>query len=336
MSAEVTILMGSKSDLETMKPAAEVLKKLGLRSEVRVLSAHRTPEQTAAFVRNATAGGTKVFICGAGGAAHLAGAVAAHTTRLRLATGVVVLPFRHPVTLAKQAATFDHFCKGRLILGVGVGAYREEFVAMYGGGAGVVRGDMVTEHLEALRLLFTERRPTYKGKYYQFTDVESYPKPLQNPLPLWVAGNAEAGVRRAARFGTGWLPAILSAKEIGDRVAILRRAAEEAGRDPVKIEIAPQFAVAIGETAKEAEATFKRSQLYHHLESLRQSTLKEQAGSFDERSLTGTPEMICEQVERFRRAGVTCCAGLYFIGNTVDENIAAMRLFANRVMPNFP
>jgi len=79
---DVAILMGSKSDLETMKPAARVLETLGLKVEVRVLSAHRTPEETAAFVR-AAAGkrGAKVFICGAGGAAHLAGAVAAHTTR---------------------------------------------------------------------------------------------------------------------------------------------------------------------------------------------------------------------------------------------------------------
>jgi len=80
-AADVAIMMGSKSDLETMKPAAEVLKKLGLKVTVRVLSAHRTPEQAAAFVRDSAAGGTKVFICGAGGAAHLAGAVAAHTTR---------------------------------------------------------------------------------------------------------------------------------------------------------------------------------------------------------------------------------------------------------------
>jgi phosphoribosylaminoimidazole carboxylase PurE protein len=79
--ADVAILMGSKSDLDTMKPAAEVCKKLGLRVTVRVLSAHRTPDQVAAFVRDASAGSTKVFICGAGGAAHLAGVVAAHTTR---------------------------------------------------------------------------------------------------------------------------------------------------------------------------------------------------------------------------------------------------------------
>jgi len=80
-TCDVAILMGSKSDLETMKPAAEVLKKLGLRVAVRVLSAHRTPEQTAAFVREAARTGTQAFICGAGGAAHLAGTVAAHTTR---------------------------------------------------------------------------------------------------------------------------------------------------------------------------------------------------------------------------------------------------------------
>ncbi len=78
---DVAILMGSKSDLPTMKPAADVLKSFGLSVSVRVLSAHRTPEQTAAFVREAARTGTKVFICGAGGAAHLAGTVAAHTTR---------------------------------------------------------------------------------------------------------------------------------------------------------------------------------------------------------------------------------------------------------------
>ncbi len=80
-TCDVAILMGSKSDLPTMKPAADVLKAFGLSVSVRVLSAHRTPEQTAAFVREAAAAGTKVFICGAGGAAHLAGVVAAHTTR---------------------------------------------------------------------------------------------------------------------------------------------------------------------------------------------------------------------------------------------------------------
>ena len=80
-TCDVAIIMGSKSDLATMRPAADVLKEFGLRVSVRVLSAHRTPEQTAAFVREAARTGTKVFICGAGGAAHLAGTVAAHTTR---------------------------------------------------------------------------------------------------------------------------------------------------------------------------------------------------------------------------------------------------------------
>jgi 5-(carboxyamino)imidazole ribonucleotide mutase len=78
---DVAIMMGSKSDLETMQPAAKVLKALGLAVEVRVLSAHRTPAEAAAFVKEAVSRGVKAFICGAGGAAHLAGAVAAHTTR---------------------------------------------------------------------------------------------------------------------------------------------------------------------------------------------------------------------------------------------------------------
>jgi len=78
---DVAIMMGSKSDLETMRPAAKVLEGLGLAVEIRVLSAHRTPEEAAAFVKDAGRRGCKAFICGAGGAAHLAGAVAAHTTR---------------------------------------------------------------------------------------------------------------------------------------------------------------------------------------------------------------------------------------------------------------
>jgi 5-(carboxyamino)imidazole ribonucleotide mutase len=78
---DVAIMMGSKSDLETMKPAARTLEALGLTVEVRVLSAHRTPEEAAAFVKDAVRRGAKAFIAGAGGAAHLAGAVAAHTTR---------------------------------------------------------------------------------------------------------------------------------------------------------------------------------------------------------------------------------------------------------------
>jgi 5-(carboxyamino)imidazole ribonucleotide mutase len=78
---DVAIMMGSKSDLETMRPAAKILEALGLVVEVRVLSAHRTPEHAATFVKQAVQDGCKAFICGAGGAAHLAGAVAAHTTR---------------------------------------------------------------------------------------------------------------------------------------------------------------------------------------------------------------------------------------------------------------
>jgi phosphoribosylaminoimidazole carboxylase PurE protein len=78
---DVAILMGSKSDLEVMRPALQALEAVGLRGVLRVLSAHRTPAETVAFVRDATDQGVKVFICGAGGAAHLAGAVAAHTIR---------------------------------------------------------------------------------------------------------------------------------------------------------------------------------------------------------------------------------------------------------------
>src|SRR6478672_13111643 len=116
--------------------------------------------------------------------------LAAHTKTLRFGTGVLVLPMRRDIVVtAKQIATLDHFSNGRVEIGVGVGAYREEFEAL-NPGEDVHRGRMVTEGIQALRMLFSERRCTFEGEYYRFRDVEMYPKPLQTPLPLLIGGNS--------------------------------------------------------------------------------------------------------------------------------------------------
>jgi probable F420-dependent oxidoreductase len=261
--------------------------------------------------------------------------VAARTTRLRLATGIIVLPMRHMAVLAKQVATLDQLSGGRVILGVGTGAYREEYEALFPDARDAHRGTLVDEGMRALRLLFTERRATFRGRYVRFEDVESYPKPVQRPLPIYAGGNHPEVRRRAGQYGEGWMPAVLSPDEIRAGVGDVHRAAEKAGRDGAAIDIAPQFAVSIGRTREDARRRFEASQLFKHLESLKRSTLRAQEGGFEERSLIGSPDEICERIRAYQEAGVTTFSGLLFVANAVPEMQDAIELFGREVLPNF-
>jgi probable F420-dependent oxidoreductase len=261
--------------------------------------------------------------------------VAAHTERIRLATGIIVLPMRTMPVLAKQVATLDQLSGGRVILGVGAGAYREEYEALSPDAKDARRGTIVDEGMQALRLLFTERRATFKGRYVRFEEVESFPKPVQTPLPMYAGGNHPEVRRRAGQWAEGWMPAVLSPEEIARGVDDMKRHAERAGRDWTAIDIAPQFAVAIGRTHDEAVTRFHASQLYKHLESLKRSTLREQTGGFEHRNLVGSPEEICERIRAYQRVGVTTLAGILFTVNTVAEMHESMELFGHEVIPNF-
>jgi probable F420-dependent oxidoreductase len=260
--------------------------------------------------------------------------VAARTTRIRVGTSVLVIPLRHVVVAAKQAATLDQLSGGRLILGVGVGAYREEYEALFPD-TPARRGVIVEEGMQALRRLFTERRVTFEGRHVRFRDVECFPKPLQRPLPIWAGGNAPEVRRRAGELADGWLPAVLSCDEIRQGVEDVRRAAERAGRDPAAIEIAPQFVVSIGRTREEALRRFRASQLYKHLESLKGSTLRGQTGGYEDRNLIGSPAEICERIEAYRRVGVTSLPAIFFVANTVPEILECIELFGREVIPEF-
>jgi probable F420-dependent oxidoreductase len=262
---------------------------------------------------------------------------AARTERIRFMTGVVVMPVHEPVLLAKQVATLDRLSGGRVILGLGVGAYREEFEAARPALRHAERGEMVEEGMAALRLLFTERRASFSGRHYAFEDVEMYPKPVQQPLPILSAGNADGSIRRAARLGQGWLPAGIGPAEVARGRQKLAAYAREAGRDPAELVIALQLVVSIAPTAEAARAAFLGSQLYEHLVSLQRSTLKDvDTSAYEAINLIGTPDEIRRRVARYAEAGVSHLCGLLFVGNTVDELLAQMRLFAETVIPAFP
>lgn len=262
--------------------------------------------------------------------------VAARTERIKLMTGVLVLPMREPVLLAKQVATLDLASGGRVILGVGVGAYREELEAVYPDRRQIRRGELVDEMVPALRLLFKERVASFTGRYVRFEDVELYPKPVQDPLPIYAAGNAPAAARRAGRYCEGWIPAVLSPAEIRNGLEIVRAEARQAGRDLGAFDVAPQLVVAIGRTAEQAREKLRASQLFRHLVSLRRSTLRGQdLARLEERCLVGTPEQVCRQVEAYRSAGVTHLSGLLFAADTLADFREQMRLFGREVIPAF-
>jgi probable F420-dependent oxidoreductase len=260
--------------------------------------------------------------------------VAAHTKTLRLGTGVLVLPMRRDiVVLAKQLATLDHFSGGRVEFGVGVGAYREEFEALWPESK-AHRGDMVEEGVKAIQVLFGARSASFDGKYYRFRDVELSPKPLQKHLPIYFGGNSAKHIRRVAESADGWIPAGMEPQRLKGMADEIKQLAAAAGRDPAKIAIAPQYVVHVGKTDDAAVARFRQSQMYKHLVSLGKSTLKAQKSlPMEDINLIGSPASVIEKAQRLKAAGVTHFLGLYFAANDVQELLDQMQLFAEEVTP---
>ena len=256
--------------------------------------------------------------------------VGAHTTRVHLGTALIVLPLRDPVLLAKQVATLDRLSGGRVILGVGLGAYREEFVAQWPRRASARRGDVFDESLEALRQLFTEREASFSGRHVAFDKVELFPKPLQDPLPIYVGGHNEAAIARAARFGQGWLPGWRPFTEIAARTALLRRLTAEAGRDPRAVEAAVQFTVMLGKSEADASARYRATGMVQHRRSLAH-TGRDPALA-EANNLIGTPARVAEVVRTLVAAGVDHLCALQFPHRSVTEMLEQMEWFAQDVM----
>jgi probable F420-dependent oxidoreductase len=260
-------------------------------------------------------------------------AVGAHTERLHLGTAVVVLPLRDPVLLAKQAATLDHFTGGRVILGVGLGAYREEFQAQWPRLARARRGDLLDEGIAALRLLFTEREASYAGRHIAFAKVELAPKPLQRPFPIYVGGHNEQAVARAARLGQGWLPGWRPFEEVRARAALLRRLTAEAGRDPKDVEAAVQFTVMLGRTPEEARERYRKTGMVRHRQSLAH-TGRDPALA-EANNLIGSPDEVLDKVSWLAGVGVDHLCALQFPHDSVAEMLEQMEWFARDVVAPF-
>jgi probable F420-dependent oxidoreductase len=161
--------------------------------------------------------------------------VGAVTSRIRLITGVLVLPQRNPLVLAKHLATIDHLTGGRLELGIGVGWLREEFDAL--GIPFERRGARVDEYIEAMRALWDQDDASYEGAFVSFKGMSCNPKPAQGRVPILVGGHSKAAIRRAGRLGDGFFPATGATLDVAEVIEAMRQEAREAGRDPASIKV---------------------------------------------------------------------------------------------------
>lgn len=157
--------------------------------------------------------------------------VAAATTRIKLATGILILPQHNPVVLAKQIGTLDHMSGGRIMLGIGVGWLKEEFDAL--GVPFERRGRRADEYVAAMRELWKAEKPSFQGEFVSFKEAYCLPQPVNKHVPIVVGGDSTFAARRAGRLGDGYFPARGVPTELFD---LARRTAEEHGRDPDALE----------------------------------------------------------------------------------------------------
>jgi len=161
---------------------------------------------------------------------------AAITKKLKLGTGILILPQRHPIYVAKETATIDQLSKGRLLLGIGSGWLAEEFQAL--GLDFHQRGAMTDESIKAMRALWNEGPTTFQGKHYNFGPVKMFPKPFnKSGIPIIVGGHSPAAARRAGRFGDGFFPAIGEIPKLKELFAQMATEAQKAGRAATHIEL---------------------------------------------------------------------------------------------------
>jgi len=165
--------------------------------------------------------------------------LAAATTRLQLATGVLVLPAHHPVTMAKRLATVDALSRGRLRLCIGVGWMREELEAC--GIDFASRGRRTDECMDVMRALWADTEPegaSFEGEFFRFSHAHTHPKPHRpGGVPIHVGGHSAPSIRRVAQRGDGWHPLGLRGDELKAALDRLRHEVAAAGRDPASIEV---------------------------------------------------------------------------------------------------
>ncbi|HEY3306598.1 MAG TPA: LLM class flavin-dependent oxidoreductase, partial [Candidatus Binatia bacterium] len=241
---------------------------------------------------------------------------------------------RNPIYAAKQYATLDWLCKGRLIVGVGLGskATRESDEFGVFGVPYDKRGDRTDEYIEAMKAIWTEPAASYRGNFIQFKNAEIFPKPLQKPHPpVWVGGWMKLAAKRAGKYGEGWIPGWLSPAEMKVGCDILSQTARENGRDSSKITIAVEKLATIAKTRDEGL-------------NLAMPTLKTSSESYErdinsmqfalDRHIFGSVSDVRRRIDEFVEAGVQHFE-LKIIYPTIDSLTKQMTFWSEEILPHY-
>ncbi len=187
------------------------------------------------------------------------GMAAAATTRLKLGTGITLVPEHNPIVAAKQIATLDYFSGGRLIYGIGAGWLREESELL--GVDFPRRWTQTAEYIAAMRELWSKPEASFAGRYVNFPPVRSYPKPIQQPGPPVLLGSKDKNaLKRVAKWGDGWCPNRVDPAFMKEQLAILKEECRAAGRDYGKLDITVMGSIA-GERAQVQEELAKYAEV---------------------------------------------------------------------------
>lgn len=271
--------------------------------------------------------------------------VAAEAPKLRLNTGVLLLPLHKPLDVAEQLGSLDVMTNGKLIFGCGVGYRDIEFKAF--GTSRRERGRRFEENLTAITRLWTEETVTMKGSHFELDEAACSAKPVQKPHPpIWIGASADAAIRRAARMGTCWYVGPNDRLDaIASQLDTYRRALDEAGK-PFPQEFPYRREVFVAPTREEAyrlarEPLMTKYRAYHAwgLGRSRPGEPDELGQPFEElikdRFFIGSPEEVAEDIIRFnRRLGVNhIVMSMHWPGLEVAQSIESMQIMAEEVFP---
>ncbi len=240
--------------------------------------------------------------------------VAGQTSRIRLVTGVLIVPHRNPLVAAKALATLDVLSCGRLVVGIGVGWMREEFEAL-DLPPFEERGAVTDEYIRAFKELWTSEDPHFEGKYVSFDNISFLPKPVQKPHPpIWVGGESRPALRRTAELADGWNP-------LGSNPAFPMGTPQELAAG---LERLASYARRFGRDPSEIETVYRTFQF----------ELNESAAGSDRLPFVGNAEQIAGDILEYEAVGVSSLV-LDFQRQTEDLGVILGRMerFASEVWP---
>ena len=245
----------------------------------------------------------------------LLASIAAHTSKIKLGTSVIVLPYRNPIAVAKAAVTLDTLSNGRLICGVASGWLKEEFDIL--GVSFDERGKRTDEYIRIFKELWEKDEPNFEGEFYSFSDIKFYPKPHQKPRPpIWIGGNSRKAIRRAVELGDGWQPVWLSPEEMERELNYLKSFAKELGREPSTLVFSLRNRLRIPDTGEKQDRKMEAREREHPF------------------LFYGAPEEIIGYIQRFKDIGVSHIL-LDVLARSDKEMFDMMERFSHEIMPAF-